>query len=60
MSTTFYENDKYSLTQFYGGDEDGVCLQITSEKGDSFIQLTLEEAKMLVELIKAWIKLQEK
>ena len=46
MSKTFVENEKYSLTAFYGGDVRGRCLQITPQIRE-YIQLTVEEVQKL-------------
>lgn len=42
MSTLLYEDKNYLLTRYWGGDEKGVCLQITLAEGE-FIQLTKDD-----------------
>jgi hypothetical protein len=39
--------ENHTLTEFYGGDEKGVCLQVTQLQQEGFIQLTMEEAAAL-------------
>ena len=47
LETTMHE---HTLKQFWGGDERGVCVQITSTSGvddEGFVCLTMEEAAAL-------------
>jgi len=55
MAKDIYETQKYTLTEFYGGIERGVCLQLTCNK-DTYIQLTRNEAIELVLQLLKWVK----
>ncbi len=51
MSEVIFQNGTYSVTLFWGGQDRGQCLQITSLKGENFIQLTAAEAMQLAVLL---------
>lgn len=56
MSKDVFENEKYILTQFYGGIEEGVCIQLTSKSRKEYIQLNkVEVIELMIQLLK-WIK----
>jgi hypothetical protein len=51
-----------SLTQFFGGNDRGVCVQVTGDGGRdgrgqrrSWVQLTLEDAEWLADNLGAWV-----
>jgi hypothetical protein len=46
--------DEVVLTEFYGGVQDGVCLQLSPQYLDH-IQLTIEQAKRLGEELNNWV-----
>lgn len=56
MSTEIVRNDNYSITRFYGGDKRGVCIQVTPQKDQSYIQLTKPE---LIEFISNLQKIEK-
>jgi len=50
---------RHSLTEYYGGDERGICVQITAlkmEDGDGYITLSSEEAEILIKDLKGFVK----
>ena len=63
MSTIFSTTNRHSFTSFYGGDEKGRCLQITtlsplrpSDEGEGYLQLTLTEAAEVAYQIMRWVQ----
>lgn len=51
--------ENHTVKEFWGGDDRGVCLQITSIEavdGEGFVQLTMEEAAALCNDLGAFIK----
>jgi len=54
MSKDIYEGESYILTEFWGGTEQGVCLQVTPAQGEYF-QLTRVEAAELATKLFAWV-----
>lgn len=49
-------NGRVSMTQFYGGTNDGTCLQITSSTADHpYISLTKDQAMDLAFAILDWV-----
>lgn len=54
MSTSLLETDGACLTKFFGGEDRGVCYQITgdSEEGRQYVQLTDQE---IAEVFAAYI-----
>ena len=49
----------HSLTEFWGGDDRGVCIQVTSltaVDGEGFVALTMEEASSLCADLSKFIK----
>lgn len=62
MSTELYEmkikrngSPTVSLTQFNGGQEDGLCLQLTL-RWDAFVGLTRDEVKALRNEMTNWLE----
>ncbi len=53
MSKLLYES-KFSINQFSGGKERGMCIQITDENG--YVQLTEDEVKALIKVLKKWVR----
>lgn len=48
---------EHSVTAFWGGDERGLCVQITALSGrKGYIQLTVSDAKALCRALTNWIK----
>ena len=47
MSTELISNDKYILTRFWGGNKEGVCLQVTPSV-DKYFQLNKDELKKFI------------
>ena len=43
------------VTQFWGGDKRGTCLQLTPETGEGFIQLTAAETESLGRILSEWL-----
>jgi len=56
MATTVFENEKYSLTKFWGGVERGQCIQLTIGDGKEWIELTRDEAIELAIQLLRWAK----
>lgn len=60
MSTEIFENEEYSLTEFWGGTERGKCIQITprnpanQNQFGSWIQLTKKDAEILGKKLIEW------
>lgn len=50
--STWDRHGKVAFTQFYGGDLDGVCLQLTGER--DYISLTKAQAVELAHAILQW------
>lgn len=51
--------ENHTVKEFWGGDDRGVCLQITSVAGvddEGFVQMTMEEAAALCSDLGAFIK----
>ena len=44
-----------ALTSYYGGDKRGVCLQITNQNDEGYVQLTKAQARELVSEINKWL-----
>lgn len=56
-------DDRITLTQFWGGSKNGVCLQVTKLRTtddrinfNGFIQLTPDEASQLAKELAKWVK----
>ncbi len=57
MSTELFDNGYVSLTQFAGGSDRGVCVQITTtERPTSHVSLNVREARELVGALSAWLR----
>ena len=55
MATNIIEKEgKYYLTQLWGGEDKGICLQITAWAGVYF-QLTYDEVKELIQELQMWL-----
>lgn len=54
MSTELGEFDGIALTQFAGGKDKGICVQVTGSGGD-FVHLTLEQARWLRNRLDVWV-----
>jgi len=51
MSTELMRTDNFSLTRYYGGEEKGVCYQLTSNAlASGYIQLTETEMLQLLSI----------
>lgn len=59
MSTILYEDDGFMLTQFWGGKERGQCIQLL-DIDDGYVQLTKEQARVMVAEINRWLEEQDK
>lgn len=57
MSIQIYEGKDFLLTQFYGGVEKGISIQIT--KGFKYVQFDKKELKNLIRKLDGWLKKQE-
>lgn len=57
MSTKIYEGKDFSLTQFYGGVEKGISIQITKEY--RYVQFNKKELKKLIRKLNSWLKEQD-
>jgi hypothetical protein len=56
VSTLHYEDRHLDLTQFSGGTERGICIQVTTnERPESYCSFTLEQARTLVRELQRWI-----
>lgn len=62
MSTQLTSNTRFSLTRFWGGNERGVCLQVTAPgagrdpyMNEGFVQVTREEALLLAESLMRFV-----
>lgn len=61
MSTKIYEGagvHELTLTQYWGGNERGVCLQLTGtncSRKIGYVGMTREEADAIAGEIKAWL-----
>jgi hypothetical protein len=64
-SSSTAEDGRISLTQFYGGPEHGICIQVSesnvmdSQGHSHWIQLTLSEAIELANNLAKWTKLKQ-
>lgn len=55
MSTSLGKVNKIQATRFFGGEEKGCCLQLTSLDGYGYVQLTASEIIALMPAFKAVI-----
>jgi len=62
MSTTIYEDGGLTITQFAGGRERGVCVQIdnvnVADSGLDAVQLTRAQAETVVTALAKWLGLK--
>ena len=62
MSTLIYQDvgtHQISLTQYYGGDDRGVCIQITGNNCDrkiGHVGMDVKEARLVVKKLKKWLR----
>ena len=55
MSKTIYDGEDFSLTQFWGGADKGISIQIT-QKG--YVQFNKKELKKLMKKLNNWLDKQ--
>lgn len=60
MATTYFQTEKYSLTEFWGGETVGVCLQITPQQLPDHVRLTRTEVKVLIHQLQEFERRIEK